>query len=489
MQSYPIVNVDLNSWAKKYDLPIQTIINWLQKHEPECINLMSDQGHLKKKLLPKLLSSLNMGRVLGFDWVLYNELKKTQDKLNAQKKQLRSKHTLIKLQEKLNLIVKNVNDVETEIRGIDRKKRKIHEIETRYKKHTIIAQLKYNQEYQTLKTQLKERPEEKLLALKTSQIRLMNEVENAIKVLKKEWLSIETSVNSIETELTKLKEKCKTIIPTVKEDDICLSKEEIKHERTSLTSYTTEKTPQVSISFEVPWQYISFGNGSIWVRPPDRRGFQFPWSSSRSSLNIVKDLYSLRGVPNLVFKGFNDSIKGIENPEVLELVFEFLNPIPPDIQSLMQLFVAKTNRFNKAFLLSFNRRFFNRKPTFQFLLQHCSSDLPVIPLTEHVYSADRLIAIHESFLFPFIYKRQIIWIWESIEDSKATYFFKTELDYEEALFKLFSFLQLARLNKRETIIRNTSIQLELGFLKRLYHHDYRQWQDDLEYTLGKVPSK
>lgn len=231
--------------------------------------------------------------------------------------------------------------------------------------------------------------------------------------------------------------------------------------------------------YDVDWDCISFDDGCIKVQLGTRKFDDFALSESRRSLNVIKPLYRFRHAPKLHMQVVGNKIVRIVNIDVLFYYIRFLSFSDSFNRNLLntQVLIRGFKNYSKKFYQTYLPDIFLPR-CFNYLCQFCLEHLPIVPIPEMVKHNTGKQEVHDSFLFPVKEKKGIYWIWESIEESKASYVFKTTS--EKDLQQLFDYLTGNATNKRENLIHNTKLSKALHLQDRFLHTDESHWKECVE---------
>lgn len=264
--------------------------------------------------------------------------------------------------------------------------------------------------------------------------------------------------------------------------------DEVSHKKSNVSKkYNPILNPapaKVLVPTFFDWPQINFGDGQIWLLKDGRPVYSFPYLKSKRSFNKLKDLYTKRNYPPLKVIVSNGKIIKIENIQLLDYLFHFLVQSSNDIKidDHFNSLVKKYKSFPKKFYKSNFKKMLSTN-FFSFLIDTCSEQYPIIPLPEMVRTRSGVESIDDSFIFPLAKKNRILWVWESVEESKATYCFETSKnDFEEELQPVFNFLTSKIENKRQMLTRKVSINGVKPILK-LTHRNFSQWKTELNSIL------
>jgi hypothetical protein len=198
---------------------------------------------------------------------------------------------------------------------------------------------------------------------------------------------------------------------------------------------------------------------------------------SRISFNSVKDLYVNRNLPPIEIEYDNNNVLAINNIDVLFYFFLFMEntgvaPIINDQEQIATVYKKYTKDFYRNHLSDL---FIPR--CFHYLIERTAEDLPIIPIPERVINSSGAENIHDSFLFPIVKKNSCLWVWESVEELKATYVFETsKVSYEAEVQTIFDFLTGEFVNKRSTLMKRKVDKKSVPLLIRVNHNDYNEWK-------------
>ena len=118
--------------------------------------------------------------------------------------------------------------------------------------------------------------------------------------------------------------------------------------------------------------------------------------------------------------------------------------------------------------------------TLKKLCEYSDPSLPIIPVAEAVINSSGGKTIHNSFLFPLRSYYGIYLIWESVEESKASYVFKLKDFGEDELQVLFDYIAGETPNKRWALINSRQLQQQLSMKARIMHKDLKQWELEIQ---------
>ena len=306
----------------------------------------------------------------------------------------------------------------------------------------------------------------------------MNAANNSVavsKYLSNKRLDLEVKIGNFPT-LKKLNSRIQTIINEIS----FLKKEPGKEVNRSLPSLGTTSPAYVA---EIDWSNIFFQNNFIAIFHNGHRLERNPLSNSIKAFNLIKAHYRFRNAPKLRIEVTGRVIKRIQNIEVLFYYIQFLQN--SGIVFDKSLF-SNREMFRKFTKSDYKRHLPNLFETecLSFLCEHSSEHLPIISIPELVKGINGQWLIHDSFLFPIAYPKAILWIWESVEESKATYIFKTELAYVIKLQTIFDYLTGETSNKRQSLIQSPNLKKHLNYFARVIHDTPELWTQEMKYYVN-----
>ena len=230
---------------------------------------------------------------------------------------------------------------------------------------------------------------------------------------------------------------------------------------------------------EIDWNDVDFLNGGIRVKYRNEWSNKFLINNAQSSFNVIKAYYHFKGLPKLKIQISNNVIQQVLNEEVLFYCIIFLENsglcFSKDLRQGYQLF-NRCKIYTKSYYKHHLPELFLPE-CFNFLCKYSSDNLPIIPVPEKIMNNSQGVHIDDSFLFPLTCSGLIYWCWESREESKATYLFKTTLtNFDSRVQKIFDYLTGDTINKRETLIQSLELQKQLDLIERVYHNDFGEWK-------------
>ncbi len=232
---------------------------------------------------------------------------------------------------------------------------------------------------------------------------------------------------------------------------------------------------------EVSWDDVFFHNGKISIR---HQGFMFSKTlvESREFLNRIKSYYTFKDVPRLQVKVAGGSIKEIANEAVLFFHIKYLSAMGYDFGEIeyIQPSVDGWRKYSKDYYLK-NLSFLFHTWSLQKLCQICDDSLPIVPTGEIVINSKGDRTIHNSFIFPIKCGTGHRFIWESVEESKASYVFRAKTPHLLSLQLIYEYVVGEYTNKRDTLIHSPELQKQLSMESRIFHTSQEEWSDQLNY--------
>ena len=253
---------------------------------------------------------------------------------------------------------------------------------------------------------------------------------------------------------------------------------EIKAEIDGLNSKLRKPTPfkeTEPIITEIGWDNIRFHDNSISIFFGIQWLEKFSVPKSSESLNQIKSHYKFANAPNLKVEITNIRIKRILNIEVLTFYVVFLTNSGRLFDEGLFGKIIDLKKFTISYYSAHLPDIFKPR-CFDFLSKRSVNNFPIIPVGEVVRTIKGHSQIHDSFLFPLIGKNEIFWIWESVEEFKATYIFKTQFNYTIQLQKIFDYLTGEIVNKRQKLINSPKLQMHLNYIDRKIHDSFDSWK-------------
>jgi hypothetical protein len=298
------------------------------------------------------------------------------------------------------------------------------------------------------------------------------------KVRNKLYQSLPTSVKKQIEEATN-KVEAKTV---ESQKEASIIPKEIKLKQTKNLPLEIESKPVTHFdtkTSEIPWSNITFGEKYIWIKLNGKFFKRYPMDKSKIAFNQIKDIYNDRNLPMIKIEYSGGNVTNILNSDVLFYFFLFLENSGQDfsVKNIPDL-IKSYSHFTKSFYQKNLRQLFTPR-CFNYLIDVCSDHLPIIPIPERVINSSGVESIHDSFLFPINKKGYYLWIWESVEESKATYIFKTTSSkYLNDVQNIYDFLTSELKNKRFSLIRD-KVSTGLPLIKRIKHTDFREWKNQI----------
>ena len=225
---------------------------------------------------------------------------------------------------------------------------------------------------------------------------------------------------------------------------------------------------------EIPWEYVVFKDGGLWIKDKSGKRIFLPFSESKEVYNLFHYAFNDR-IPSLTIRFHSKlPIEIVETPELKD-IFEFL-----EIENNLRLgnFFNHKKLFNllthtkvglhHAFLPK------DRTPFIQFLVEKQSDNYPYVPMYEMGEKAE------DSFLFTIQGETSLYLIWESIRPDTATYVFPVDnRDYEKIRQALFDYVCSSIEYKRLRVHHGVIDGLHGIKCHILNHVSFPQWRDDV----------
>jgi len=348
----------------------------------------------------------------------------------------------------------------------------ILQIQTKYKKVKNESVLKFDSHYQDKIREKREilhflsnLPNPKIIYT------AVQEIDEKIKLKKKE-------LDERNKLLQELRSKEKLLHSESKK------KKSTKKVETKQTQYSFSKAfvysdSSVTTALDIDWKNVHFQDGYIIIKAGNKWFDPFSVYESKKALNHIKAIYKFRNAPKLLIETSGRRITKIENIEVLHYYIKFLSFADTFDSSVLRnknYSILKFKTYSKSFYKKYLPDLF-LPACFDLLCKFSIEDLPIIPVPETVVNSSGNKQIHDSFLFPINNTDGILWIWESIEESKASYIFKsTKEEYETHLQLIFDYLTGDTVNKRFTLIHDKELANVLCFKKRVLHTYQYAWE-------------
>jgi hypothetical protein len=401
--------------------------------------------------------------------IIRPRIKSTKNKKTG----FRTKRSLIKEQNKIKKKIKTLKSViqkeQKKTVNLKTKKKRIQEIEQSFKKNGIISQLKYNNEYNELKNNSKEKT-------KTSK-----KHKSELLKLESNLLKIHKDIEQLQKEVTKNPETKIDLTKKNKKRGIQEIKKEIAKEKTQanpILEQLKKNKPSIRNSFDVDWENVFFKDRKITINH-NNQWYDKYVPESKKFLNEIKHYYKFHNVPRLKIIIENERVN-IQNEEVLFYHIDFLNITASNFGylKLPKLNIDKWIKYNKQYYKS-NLSFLLHTHTLKKLCEYSVPKLPIIPVGEAVINSNGTSTIHNSFLFPIKSKTGYFLIWESIEEGKASYVFSINSYSNKSIQNIFNYIAGDTHNKRSTLISSKDLQNKLNLKERILHTDLNSWEKEI----------
>lgn len=372
---------------------------------------------------------------------------------------------------------KNINAFKNDItqnKKISEKVKKladeITQTETSYRKINLSQMLVQNLSYSKKKEEYQE-AQEKLRRFDIKNILKQLDVEQKkFPNLNQEFEKIKTiiQIEHRQKELTKSK---------IKFEDRKASTALLDHKPNSISNY---KPKQPIITIVPSWENIKFFDGQITIKHQNRYYKKYI-SQSKEYLNHIKSYYSFKNVPNLEVVVCGNEIYEIKNQEVLFYHIEFLSAAGSSFGYVkyQQIDIDIWKKFTKSYYKKHLSFVFHTR-SLKKLCEICNDNNPIIPVAEAVINRNGSKAIHNSFLFPINTKSGNKIIWESVEESKASYIFNNIAENFQDIQNLYDYIVGDTPNKREMLIHSSQLRQELRMKNRLFHTSYSDWEQEID---------
>lgn len=233
-----------------------------------------------------------------------------------------------------------------------------------------------------------------------------------------------------------------------------------------------------SLQISVPWEDVGFKDGYLVLK---YRGsyFQTYHAKCKKFLNEIKSHYSFRGVPELQAIVAGRQIVKIINEEVLFFHIEFLTDSGILFDTNYQkVSVKKWSHYTKAYYRQ-HLKFAIQPRCLERLCELSHADFPIVPVGELVKTSSGSVQVHHSFLFPVVARSGIKLVWESTEESKASYVFDSDLNFYRSAQRVYDYIVGDTTNKRETLIRSPRLQQQLDFERKIFHTYFTEWNAEV----------
>jgi len=369
-----------------------------------------------------------------------------------------------------------------EIKKYYQMEKEINEIERSHRKNNAIEYLKLNKNYIALKNSVKNMHIEKRKITLNEFIKHLSDTREKI--------------NKKEIEMQKRLEELRKLTPieianlrsrkkgrkTGVDGNFLLKKPRIKNPEVSVNPIV-DNTP--IIEFEVNWENVYFEERTLKIKYSGK-WFEKALPESRRYLNHIKHYYTFKNVPKLKIKARGNVIIEFLNKEVLFYHIEFLKT------TSLSLGHDKHLDLNWHFWHAHNISFYRKFLPFAFfswslkrLCKYCDPTLPIIPVGEVVINNGGSTIIHNSFLFPMKGRNGTILIWESSEESKASYIFSLSQFEIEQVQVIFNYITGSTSNKRWTLINSSELRKKLNMIGRVFHTDKHSWERNIRIYWSK----
>jgi hypothetical protein len=230
---------------------------------------------------------------------------------------------------------------------------------------------------------------------------------------------------------------------------------------------------------EVSWENVSFHDGSISIKS---QGILFskPVKESKAFLNRIKSYYVFKDVPRLKVKLSGSSITEIANEAVLFFHIKYLSVLGYNFGEIgYEKPVAESWSIYSREYYRKNLSFLFHTWSLQRLCEICDHAMPIVPAGEIVINSKGDRTIHNSFLFPIKCRKGYRFIWESMEESKASYVFRASSPELLSLQLIYEYIAGEYSNKRDTLIHSKPLQKKLNMEARIFHTSQHEWNDEL----------
>ena len=235
-------------------------------------------------------------------------------------------------------------------------------------------------------------------------------------------------------------------------------------------------------TIQVEWQDLYFGDGSCLVKYRGQALNSFPLPESRRSLNAVKAHYKFRNAPLLQLLINGRNILKVLNREVMFFYIQLLTDTGSYFDSeptIRPLNISRFSAFNRQYYQKHLPNLFQNK-SLEYLCQLADPQACIIPTPELVINSKGSASIDDSFLFPIKCHQKYYIAWESVEESKATYLFRTaDNGLLKSLQLIYDYLVGPTVNKRTHLISSAGIQHQTGFVTRINHTFFTEWKAEI----------
>ncbi|MCR5886682.1 hypothetical protein LRS06_02605 [Hymenobacter sp. J193] len=244
----------------------------------------------------------------------------------------------------------------------------------------------------------------------------------------------------------------------------------------------------------VEWKDIQFCDGGLLIRHRGSFLNRFYFPEARQYLNLVKAHYTFRQAPPLQVKIQQRTVSTILNREVVLYYIRFLSntgKLPsissPDDSGLV---IHKFAQYTKQYYRNHLPDFF-RTTSMRYLCEAMDEESCIVPTPEQVINSNGVNGIHDSFLFTLKSPKAAYIIWESAEEGKATYVFKSTIaTLAQSLQNIYNYIVNDTVNKRSTLCRNHRLQEQLGMVDWISHTNYSEWKQRIRpYCWQPTPTR
>ncbi|MBD2716720.1 hypothetical protein KBK19_16870 [Microvirga sp. STR05] len=144
-----------------------------------------------------------------------------------------------------------------------------------------------------------------------------------------------------------------------------------------------------------------------------------------------------------------------------------------DAKSVLQKISSYTKQYCRTHLPDFFR-----STSMRYLCEAMDEEACIVPTPELVMNTSGSRTIQDSFLFTLICRHVAYIFWESTEEGKATYVFRTTaFALSHSLQNVFNYIvNDTVVNKRSTLCRNPELQRRLGMVDWISHTAYAEWK-------------
>lgn len=224
------------------------------------------------------------------------------------------------------------------------------------------------------------------------------------------------------------------------------------------------------------WEDVYFADGYVLVRY-NNRSYKKYVSEAKKFFNDIKSHYTFMNVPRLQVVIRGPVISEIKNEEVLFFHIELFSASGSvfDHSYVSDKKIYNWSKYTKGYYRK-HLPFALHSHCLTKLCKVCDPTLPIIPVSEVVINSKGSKSIHNSFLFPVRTKSGVKVVWESVEDSKASYVFEIKGDYWACAQKIYDYISGETVNKRSTLVANSDLKSQLNMKPRVMHTDLFTWE-------------